>query len=168
MIFIGLGANLDSPRFGKPPATLEAALQAFQSTHSRIVAISRWYRSAPVPISDQPDYVNGVAQVETELSPAELLAKLHQIEKEFGRERHFPNDARVLDLDLLAYHGRLLDDPSGPLVPHPRLHERAFVLLPLSELAPGWNHPRNGLKIEAMIAALPSVQVCEPIDPATS
>lgn len=166
MIFIGLGANLESPRFGSPLATLQAALRALDSTNSRIVASSGWYRSAPVPISGQPDYVNGVAQIETGSSPAALLAQLHEIEYEFGRERSIRNEARVLDLDLLAYDDQILDDPAGPQVPHPRLHERAFVLLPLSELAPVWVHPRSGQEITTLIAALPTVQECWPIDPA--
>ncbi|MBT5047282.1 MAG: 2-amino-4-hydroxy-6-hydroxymethyldihydropteridine diphosphokinase [Rhodospirillaceae bacterium] len=165
MIFIGLGANLESPRFGSPLATLEAAVGKLDSIRCRVVACSGWYRSAPMPMSDQPWYVNGVARIETELVPVDLLTQLHEIENEFGRERAAPNAARVLDLDLLAYDDRYLDDPAGPIVPHPRLHERAFVLLPLRELAPDWVHPRKGLNIEALIAALPGDQRCQPIDP---
>lgn len=166
MIFIGFGANLESPSFGSPLETLEAAVKALDSIRCRIVARSRWYRSAPVPISDQPWYINGVARIETDLSPVDLLSRLHTLEDEFGRKRGSINAARVLDLDLLAYDDRVLDDPRGPVVPHPRMQERAFVLLPLCEVAPGWIHPRNGRKIEALIAALPADQDCQPLDPA--
>ena len=105
---------------------------------------SRWYRSAPVPPSGQPDYVNGVAIVETALDPASLLALLHRIEARFGRVRGARNEARALDLDLLAYDDRVNDGADGPILPHPRLHQRAFVLRPLAELAPLWRHPRLG------------------------
>ena len=165
MIFIGLGANLDSQVYGKPLATLKAALAALDTTSRRIVACSHWYRSAPVPVSDQPYYVNGVVQLETSLSPSALLTQLHAIEREFGRIRAVPNAARVLDLDLLAYDDCILDDPAGPLLPHPRLHLRAFVLLPLSEIAPYWVHPQNGRDIETLIGALPPGQDCQIIDP---
>lgn len=168
MIFIGLGANLESRLYGKPLATLNAALEVLNTTNCRIAAHSRWYRSAPVPVSGQPDYVNGVAQLETVLSPTALLTQLHEIENKFGRIRETPNAARVLDLDLLAYDDIILDDPAGPLLPHPRLHLRAFVLLPLIELAPRWIHPRFGQDITALIAALPPGQDCQLIDPASS
>jgi 2-amino-4-hydroxy-6-hydroxymethyldihydropteridine diphosphokinase len=107
MILIGLGANLASAEFGAPPASLEAALRMLQESGVRIVARSRWYRSAPVPASSQPWFVNGVAAVETTLDPVALLALLHEIEARFGRVRRERNAARVLDLDLLDYAARV-------------------------------------------------------------
>lgn len=154
MIFIGIGANLPSPA-GPPRATAEAALQALAAAGIAVRRRSRWYESAPVPPSDQPWYVNGVVEVETGLDPAALLAVLHRIEAAFGRTRTVANAARPLDLDLLVYDDRVLDGPDGVIVPHPRLHERAFVLLPLAELAPDWRHPRTGQAISTLIAALP-------------
>jgi 2-amino-4-hydroxy-6-hydroxymethyldihydropteridine diphosphokinase len=168
MIFIGLGANLDSVRFGPPLATLEAAVRALDSTECRVTVQSGWFCSSPVPLSDQPLYINGVIQLETELSPTALLRRLHQIEDDFGRDRGVPNAARVLDLDLLVYHDSILEDPRGPLVPHPRMHQRAFVLLPLFRLTPEWIHPRLGLNIHTLIDALPADQDCWPLDPADS
>ena len=106
-ILIGLGANLPSPEHGPPVATLEAAVAALAARGLAIRARSRWWESAPVPISDQPWYVNGVVEVETALAPEALLALLHEVEAEFGRHRSVPNAPRVLDLDLLAY-GRLV------------------------------------------------------------
>jgi 2-amino-4-hydroxy-6-hydroxymethyldihydropteridine diphosphokinase len=162
MILIGLGGNLTGAA-GTPAATIAAAIDALGPA-LRVVARSRDYRSAPVPISDQPWYVNAVVAVATELSPRELLAHLHRIEARFGRERREVNGARTLDLDLLAYDERVqAGDAAEPALPHPRLHQRAFVLLPLAEVAPGWRHPITGDTVEHLIAALPPDQVAEPI-----
>lgn len=164
MILIGLGANLASAEFGAPPRSLEAALSLIAERGVRIVARSRWYRSAPVPPSDQPWFVNGVVAVETALEPAALLDVLHGVEARFGRVRQERNAARVLDLDLLAYDGRLSAEGETPILPHPRLHERAFVLRPLGEIAPDWRHPRFGRTVSALIAALPPGSTAEPLD----
>lgn len=153
MILIGLGANLDSPA-GPPAATFKAALAALSGWGDVIiVACSRIYRSPAWPNADDPEFRNAAARIETSLSARELLLRLHAVEAEFGRRRGAANAPRTLDLDLLDYKGLMSE---GALcLPHPRLHERAFVLLPLLEVAPGWRHPRTGLGIEEMIAALP-------------
>jgi 2-amino-4-hydroxy-6-hydroxymethyldihydropteridine diphosphokinase len=163
MILIGLGANLASPEFGAPPRSLEAALALMAERGLTVVARSRWYRSAPVPPSDQPWFVNGVVAVETTLEPAALLEVLHAIEARFGRVRRERNAARVLDLDLLAYDGRVSAAGESPVLPHPRLHERAFVLRPLLEIAPGWRHPRLGRTVSALLASLPPESAAEPL-----
>ncbi len=163
MILIGIGANLASPEFGAPPKSLEAALALIAERGARIVARSRWYRSSPVPPSDQPWFVNGVVAVETALEPAALLDVLHEVEARFGRKRRERNEARVLDLDLLAYDQRLSAEGEAPVLPHPRLQERAFVLRPLSEIAPDWRHPRLGRTGASLIADLPSGAIAEPI-----
>lgn len=164
MIFVGLGANLESPDFGPPVRTLEAALAALDGEDCRVVRRSRWYESAPVPPSDQPWFMNGVAEIETFQPPDRLLARLHRIEAEFGRVRSVPDAPRVLDLDLLVYGEEVLDEAPGPIVPHPRLQERAFVLLPLRELAPGWIDPRSGRSLDELIDALPGGQTCRPAE----
>jgi len=161
MILLGMGSNLPSAA-GAPRATLEAALAALDQSGLRIVKRSRWYRSVPVPASDQPDFVNGVVAVETALEPAELLALLHRIEARFGRARREVNAARSLDLDLVAYDDRIVEE-SGLVLPHPRLHLRAFVLLPLAEVAPDWVHPRLGQSVSDLIAALPPGQRAAPL-----
>jgi len=163
MILIGLGANLASSEFGPPPRSLEAALALIAEWSVRVVARSRWFRSAPVPPSDQPWFVNGVAVVETALEPAALLQVLHSVEARFGRVRHERNAARVLDLDLLAYDERVSGEGETPILPHPRLHERAFVLRPLAEVARDWRHPRLKRGIAELIAALPPEAGAEPI-----
>jgi len=163
MIFLGLGANLPS-RVGPPLATLEAALAALAAAGVKVVARSRWYRTAPVPASDQPWFVNGVARVETGLPPLELLKLLQRTERDFGRVRGVPNEARTLDLDILDYEGRV-EETAALVLPHPRMQERAFVLVPLAEIAPGWIHPRLHQTVEALVASLPGSQKAEPIGP---
>jgi 2-amino-4-hydroxy-6-hydroxymethyldihydropteridine diphosphokinase len=161
MILLGLGANLPSA-VGPPVATLEAALAALERAGVRVVACSRWYRTAPVPASDQPWFVNGVAQVETKLAPSELIALLQKIESEFGRKRGLRDAARSLDLDILDYDG-LVEAGPDLILPHPRMHQRAFVLKPLAEIAPDWRHPKLDKPVSALIAALPPDQKAEPI-----
>ena len=165
MILLGLGANLPSSRFGPPRATLEAALNALEAAGVRVVQRSRWYESAPQPPSGQPWYVNGVAQVETSLAPSELLVLLHRIEADLGRERGVANAARTVDLDLLDYHGRVSRPGEVPVLPHPRLAERLFVLRPLAEIAPDWRHPASGEHAADLARRLEDdpAQVCRPL-----
>jgi 2-amino-4-hydroxy-6-hydroxymethyldihydropteridine diphosphokinase len=127
----------------------------------RVVRVSPFYRTKPVPASDQPWFVNAVAEVETELSPTELLAALHRIEDTFGRVRAVRNEPRVVDLDLLDYYHRVA--LGQPILPHPRLHRRAFVLLPLRDLAPDWRHPTLKQNVAELIAQLPPDQTAEPL-----
>jgi len=162
-ILIGLGANLPSLRHGPPVATLEAALVALERHGLRILARSRWWESAPIPASDQPWYVNGAAKVESSLAPEALLACLLEVEADFGRVRSVANAPRVLDLDLLAYGDCIRPGPAAPLLPHPRLADRAFVLHPLADIEPGWRHPGTGRGLAEMIAALPPGQIIRPL-----
>jgi 2-amino-4-hydroxy-6-hydroxymethyldihydropteridine diphosphokinase len=161
VILIGLGANLPSAA-GGPRDTLEAALRRLEEAGARVVARSRWYRTAPVPVSDQPWFVNGVARIETSLDPLALLGLLRQIEREFGRERTVRNAARTLDLDIVDYDARVQNSPDL-ILPHPRMQDRAFVLLPLAEIAPGWRHPAMGKTVETLISDLPPGQNAAPI-----
>ncbi|MSO72201.1 MAG: 2-amino-4-hydroxy-6-hydroxymethyldihydropteridine diphosphokinase [Rhodospirillaceae bacterium] len=152
MILIGIGGNLASP-VGDPMTTGKAALARLGVVGVACLACSPWYESTPVPPSDQPWFINAVAQVSTALGPAELLAALHGVEDEFGRQRAVANAARTLDFDLLAYGDLVREEP--PLLPHPRLHQRAFVLLPLRDLVPAWRHPVFGLTPAELIERLP-------------
>ncbi len=163
MIVIGLGANLSDPRYGGPQDACEVALDALHTAGVAVLRRSRWYRSAPVPASDQPWFVNAVAEVVTGLSAAELLDLLHRIEREMGRERRARDEARVIDLDLLVFGEAVSSPCETPILPHPRLAERAFVVLPLAELAPDWRHPGTGQRLAEMIRALPADQRAEPI-----
>ena len=116
--------------------------------------MSPWYRTAPVPASDQPWYVNAVAEVASELPADALLAELHAVEAAFGRARTVPNAARPIDLDLLDFHGEIAaGGPGRATLPHPRMTDRAFVLRPLADLAPDWRHPgRPAQPIEELLA----------------
>lgn len=163
VILLALGSNLPREDLGSPRETCEAALAALEARGVRVGARSRWWLTAPVPASDQPWFCNGVARVDTGLGPSELLALMHGIEDEFGRVRRVRNEARVIDLDLLAYDGLVREGGAGPVLPHPRLHERAFVLFPLAEVAPGWRHPATGRTAAEMASALPPGQEAAPI-----
>lgn len=146
MILVALGANLPGPD-GKPAIeTCRAAAAALDGLAGlRLRALSRWWATPPVPPTPGvPDYVNGVALLTGAApDPAALLAALQAIEVRFGRVRPYPNAPRTLDLDLLAI-GALVRDQPDPVLPHPRLHERAFVLAPLCDIASAWVHRRLG------------------------
>ena len=156
-LFIGLGANLTPVGYKNPQEGCVAAVSALAREGVYVEKISNWYESAPVPVSDQPWYLNAVASAKTELNAFQTLAALHQIETLFGRIRGLRNEARVLDMDLLDFAG-MVSSRIALTLPHPRLHERAFVLLPLRELSPNWNHPVTCAKIGDLIAALPAEQ----------
>ena len=132
--YIGLGSNL-----GDREATIEAAIAALPG----VVAVSRLRETAPVGVLDQPPFLNGAAALATTLTPSELLGKLLAIERELGRERRERWGPRTIDLDLLLYGDAEVDEP-GLTVPHPRLHERRFVLEPLHELDPELVVPGRG------------------------
>jgi 2-amino-4-hydroxy-6-hydroxymethyldihydropteridine diphosphokinase len=157
VILVGIGSNLAAPRFGSPQDTASAALAQLPALGIAVVRCSRWYLSQPVPPSDQPWYVNAVALVETRLAPAALLTSLLAIEDRFGRRRGAPNAARTLDLDLLDYDGRQ-STAQRLTLPHPRLHERRFVLAPLAEVAPHWQHPRLAMTASDLLRHLPPGQ----------
>jgi 2-amino-4-hydroxy-6-hydroxymethyldihydropteridine diphosphokinase len=150
MILISLGANLASAA-GPPEATLRAALRNFGMRGIHVERESRFYRSAAWPDPSDPPFANAVARVTTDLEPAELLRALHEVEAEFGRVRGSKNAPRTLDLDLIDYDGRIEEGP--PQLPHPRMEVRAFVLVPLRDVAPGWRHPLSGKTVSELIAA---------------
>jgi len=158
MILIGIGANLPSVEFGPPAKTLDAAISAIAAKGIMVAARSSFYTSAPFPASNQPWFVNGVIHVKTALKPKPLLDVLLEIEHLFGRIRSIPNAPRVLDLDLLAYGSLATDPNSSPVLPHPRMHERAFVLLPMLEIAPNWRYPLDRTPLAALIERMPAGQ----------
>ena len=146
--YVALGANI-----GDPAATVLAAFAALSNLEdSRVVHTSSLYRTAPVGLKNQPDFINAVAALETGLAPEELLDALLDLEARFGRVRRDRNGPRTLDLDLLLYDDQFIDLPRLTL-PHPRLHLRAFVLQPLAEITPDLVIPGRGL----IAAWLPAV-----------
>ena len=170
LILIGLGSNLPGPDGSPSRETLTAALEELPRHGVRVLRRSRWYRSAPVPKSDQPWFVNGVAVVDFDGQPEELLAILQSLEAQFGRSRRQKNEARPIDLDLLAFGDTVRGlgslSPSGQILnlPHPELHKRAFVLLPLADVAADWRHPVSHDRVELLIARLPPNQAIEVLD----
>jgi 2-amino-4-hydroxy-6-hydroxymethyldihydropteridine diphosphokinase len=157
MILIGIGSNLPAPGYSSPLETGRAALAELPAIGAAVVASSPWYLSEPVAASEQPWFVNAVAHVATELPPRELLARLLALEARFGRRRSARDAARTLDLDLLDYDGRQCAAADLEL-PHPRLHQRRFVLAPLCDIAPQWRHPTTALSAAELFARLPPGQ----------
>lgn len=141
-VLIALGSSLAGD-FGSREALLEAALDEFPAAGLGLVKRSAWWRSASWPDPKKPHYLNGLAVVETALSPRRTLEALARIEAAFGRRHDAVNAPRTLDLDLIA-HGRTVLDEPGLILPHPRAHERLFVMGPLAEIAPSWRHPVTG------------------------
>lgn len=157
MILIALGANLTHPVHGPPWRTMAAALAALTAKGVRIGACSRLYRTLPVGPGLQRPYWNAVAAIDTSLPPAMVLALLHEVEAALGRRRRRRWAARLIDLDLLDYHGRTIGWAGrafrkGLVLPHPRLHLRPFVLAPLVDVAPGWRHPATALPAARLLA----------------
>jgi 2-amino-4-hydroxy-6-hydroxymethyldihydropteridine diphosphokinase len=155
MILVAIGANLPGPDGATPLQTCGEAVRALaELPELQLHSVSRWYETEPVPRSDQPNYVNGMARLQrlpgTVIRPEALLASLQAIETRFGRRRSEPNAARTLDLDLIDLDGLIRDTPD-PILPHPRTHQRAFVLLPLLDVAPDWVHLGNGRTGRALL-----------------
>jgi len=138
-MIVALGSNLKG-RFGSVQDLLEAALADFPAAGLGVAQRSSWWRSASWPDASRPDYLNGVALVETRLDPYATLQALREIEARFGRLRDQPNAPRTLDLDLIA-HGRTVLADEALTLPHPRAADRLFVMGPLAEIAPEWVHP---------------------------
>ena len=152
---IALGSNLGDSR-----TIIDSALNSLAETPGIILqAKSSWYKTAPVG-PPQPDYLNGCALLEVQLTPEELLKTLLYIETQFGRTRNKRWAARTLDLDLLLFDDVILDTPSLHL-PHPRMRERAFVLVPLAEIAPDWIEPVSGMAIAQLVQAVDCSSVCK-------
>lgn len=154
VILVAIGANLPGPAGAPPLVACRAAAAALDALPGlRLRGLSRWYRTAPVPPSGQPDYVNGVAHLEGTAAPEALLASLQAIEARAGRARGVVNAARTLDLDIIDMDG-MVRTARDPVLPHPRAHERAFVLAPLADVAPAWVHPVLGQTVATLLAAV--------------
>jgi 2-amino-4-hydroxy-6-hydroxymethyldihydropteridine diphosphokinase len=144
--YVALGSNL-----GDPVGTLKAAIESLAALRGSLLkAVSSLYRTAPVGLKHQPDFINAVVALDTRLPPADLLQELFAVEAHFGRRRGVKNAPRTLDLDLLLHGDTVQDDPELTL-PHPRMHERAFVLAPLAEIAPDIAIPGRG-PVAALLA----------------
>jgi 2-amino-4-hydroxy-6-hydroxymethyldihydropteridine diphosphokinase len=159
MILIGIGSNLDGP-WGSPRETVRRAIAALDQPPLRLHKASRLIVTAPYGRTDQPDFVNAVAEIETDLAPAALLERLHAIEFGAGRQRTLRWGPRTLDLDLLDYDGLVIageaaeEDDQTLVLPHPGIPDRHFVLGPIAEIAPGWRHPVLGETADTLLGRL--------------
>jgi len=152
MIYVAIGANLPSPDGADALTTCRRAAAALDAVSGlRLRCLSRWFATAPMPRSCQPPYINGVAGLSGKADPATLLAALQTIEAAHGRARGVANAARTLDLDIIAI-GAMVRASPDPVVPHPRMHARAFVLRPLADIAPHWVHPQTGRTLTSLLA----------------
>jgi len=157
MIIVALGSNVSS-LWGSPAETLDQALKVLVQNGIKIRARSRWIETKPYGRTDQPAFINGAVHVKTALMPEDLLKVLHKIEIEAGRQRREKWGPRCLDLDLIAYNNVVLqgsDNSSNLTLPHGDLHNRTFVLLPIAELNPLWQHPVSGKTVTQMLGDLP-------------
>jgi 2-amino-4-hydroxy-6-hydroxymethyldihydropteridine diphosphokinase len=147
--YVGLGSNI-----GNRPRHLDEALLALnQHEHIDVVRVSDYIETIPVGGPPQPDYLNAVAQIDTDLGPEELLAAIQQIEQDMGRKRIEKWGPRLIDIDIELYGDRIVDLPHLK-IPHPLMHERRFVLQPLCQIAPDARHPKLGLSAKQMLSAL--------------
>jgi 2-amino-4-hydroxy-6-hydroxymethyldihydropteridine diphosphokinase len=165
LVLIAIGANLPGPHGQAPIETCRRAVTLLDLLPGRrLCGVSRWYQTAPVPRSNQPDYVNGVASLliapGVRIDPAALLAELMAIETTCGRQRGEANAARTLDLDIIDIGGMVRSAPD-PILPHPRAHERVFVLVPIIDVAPTWVHPVLGLTAAELLAGLPPSAIAQ-------
>lgn len=171
-VILGLGGNVPS-KFGTPAETIRSAIRAIGRTGLEIMATSRFFHTPCFPAGAGPDFVNAALLCRSRLGPTEILSILRQIESDHGRQRHSRWSSRTLDIDLLAVDDLVLPDmktfelwrnlslpdqkikvPGQLILPHPRLQDRAFVLVPMADIAPDWHHPVLGLRVVEMLAGL--------------
>ena len=147
--FVALGANLKKNKNLSLQENIQSALKYFPDQSIKLIEMSNWYKSEPFPKLNQPWYINAVVKIATNKSPENLLNSLHEIEDQFGRKRNKLNEARTLDLDLIDFNG--IVNKENPILPHPRMHLRKFVLMPLKDIEPQWLHPCFKSKIDKLL-----------------
>lgn len=160
MIILAFGANLPGP-YGGPESNIQKAISLLPGRGIEVISVSGFWRTRPVPESGQPWFYNAAALVRSYLAPQELLQATKALEREFGRLDDERNAPRVLDIDLISYDDLVMEE-DGLVLPHPRMHERGFVLYPLQEIVgEEWKHPVCGLRIGELIENLPASQMLE-------
>ncbi len=154
--FLGLGSNL-----GERSRTLLEAVDLLHGPEVRVHRLSDCYRSEPLGLREQPEFLNAVCRLECRLGPRQLLERCLEIERSLGRSRRVRWGPRTIDLDIL-YFGRLRLSEEALTIPHPHLHERRFVLMPLVEISPGWQDPARGLTARRLLQACPDTSAVQP------
>ena len=157
MILIAIGSNLKSNFYGMP---LDNCLKVIEILKKNffVKKISNFYKTEPIPKSDQPWYVNAVVEIKTTLKPYDILKKLFLIEDHFKRNRKKKNEARVIDLDLLCYN-KIINTNLNLTIPHPRLHLRKFVVQPICDINPSWIHPELKIKAKILLKGLANQKI---------
>ena len=176
-VYLAFGTN-ENKQFGHIYEVIEASYDLLQDKYLKILKPSPFYKTPAFPAGNGPDYVNSVIMAETSLGPDDLLSALHEVENQLGRVRKQRWGARVIDIDLLDYQGQVLPTgaiyqkwydmplelqkttwPDDLILPHPRLQDRGFVLVPLRAVAPDWVHPVTGQEIDTLIAQIDSEEL---------
>jgi 2-amino-4-hydroxy-6-hydroxymethyldihydropteridine diphosphokinase len=152
MILIGIGSNI-SGNWGTPRATVRKAIATLRKSACKVLSVSSIVETAPFGNTKQPNFINAVVRIATKLDPESLLQRLQQIEKDAGRKRGRKWGPRTLDLDILDYNG-LIRSKNPPLLPHPGLAQRQFVLGPIAEIAPRWRHPQSDMSAAHLLQRL--------------
>jgi 2-amino-4-hydroxy-6-hydroxymethyldihydropteridine diphosphokinase len=157
-IIIGIGGNIKSENGTHPIKVAIKAISSFKDYSIKVTNQSSWYETEPIPKSEQPNFFNCIVFANTILNELEVLRSLHEIEHKFGRRRRSVNEARVIDLDLIDYSNKILRNKEI-IVPHPRAHQRRFVMEPLAELDKNWVHPVLKIKINKILKNLDNQNV---------
>lgn len=157
MILVAIGSNLNSKSFGSPEQNCKVAIDILRE-YFEVIKFSHFYKSEPIPKSKQPWFVNCIVNIRSKISPSNLLDTLLQIESQFGRERGKKNEARVIDLDLIAYN-RMIVNSLKLTLPHPRMHLRKFVIQPICDINENWIHPVLNKKASEILKELANQKI---------
>tara|TARA_B100001175_G_C19163066_1_gene473789 strand:- start:19 stop:513 length:495 start_codon:yes stop_codon:yes gene_type:complete len=148
-IFISVGSNIPKDKSLSLIDNCKKAINSLKKYNIFLVRVSNWYKTEPIPVSGQPWFVNSVIEIKTMLTSKQTLNSLHEIESSYGRIRAQKNESRTLDLDIIDFNNEISN--FSPILPHPRMHKRLFVLYPLVELSPNWVHPILNQNINTLI-----------------
>ena len=157
MIIVAIGSNLSSRTYGLPENNCSECLKILRKVFF-VRKVSKFYKSEPIPKSDQQWYVNGVVEICTTLYPQDILHKLFLIESYFKRTRKIRNEPRVIDLDLISYKNKIINNNSL-IIPHPRMHQRKFVIRPICDLDPNWKHPVLKKKANVLLKSVANQKI---------
>ena len=157
MILVAIGSNLNSKSFGSPQQNCQVAIEML-SKYFEVIQSSSFYKTEPIPISEQPWFVNCIVNIKSKISPLKVLDTLLEIESQFGRKRNRKNEARVIDLDLIAYNSLIVKSCELTL-PHPRMHLRKFVMQPICDINKNWVHPVSKKKASEILKELANQKI---------